>query len=196
MAQGIVWDAQGSPTVGPPAIRELQYIYPYTWTPFGVAVQGEVVPRGFEEFSLQMVPLNVDPDTLSVLRFRYRGTVNAAVASGDGDGSQGPFTLTPLSTSVVPGTVVITAPRVVGGNSVARDLPWPKGEWREGLRYGRMIGDVDPAVDSIIDYQTGDITISFDQNIAVGVGNILADFEDDYVPQPLDIELSWSALMQ
>jgi hypothetical protein len=92
--------------------------------------------------------------------------------------------------------VKITAPRVAGGNSIARDLPWPKGEQWKDLRYGRMIGDVDGGVDSVIDYQTGIITITFDQAIVNAVGNIAADFEDDYEPQPLDIELSWSALMQ
>jgi hypothetical protein len=179
-------------------VRELQYIYPYGWAAFAPAIQGEVVPRGFEEFSLQMLPLNVTRDLASVLRFRYRGTPNVGVAVGNGDGTPGPFTLTTLGLSVVPGTVRIQAQTGAAPATYvyAQDLPWPRGEQWADLRYGRMIGDVAPGVDSIIDYQTGIITITFDTNTLAGPGNILADFEDDYEPQPLDIELSWSALMQ
>jgi len=196
----IALDAQGSPTVGPPAVRESEFAYPYAWAPFVPAVQGSTVPRGKEEAAAVMVPQDVGPDVrdLRILRFRWRGTVAAAVVVGSGDGTVGPFTLDLtngglLGMPIVPGTVVITAPLVAGGNAVAGDWPWPRGEWQPECRYGRMIGDVDPSVDSIIDYETGQITITFSGPIVNAVGNIVGDYEHDYEHVPLDIFVSWDA---
>jgi|GEM_PF-1925262 len=198
----IVLDAQGTPVPGPPAARESEYAYPYAWSPFVGPVQGSTVPRGKEEASAVMVPANVgvDPHDLRVLRFRWRGTVAAAVPVGDGDGSPGPFNLDfadhggvgpppPQPPPIVPGTVKISAP----GGLVVQDWPWPRGDWQAECRYGRLIGDVDPTVDSWIDYTTGQAVVTFNANVPAAANNITADFEHEWVMVPLDIFVSWDA---
>ncbi|NIY14077.1 MAG: hypothetical protein GWM98_03920 [Nitrospinaceae bacterium] len=80
-----------------------------------------------------------------------------------------------------------------------RDLPWPFGEWRRECRYGILIGNHDPEVDfkvnGYIDYQTGLGVILFDNLIVNAANNIVADFEHEWVPTPLDLILAWDALM-
>ena len=180
--------------MGPPITREDEFVYPYAWSAFAPASQGSTVPRGKEERAVVMVPTNVgvDPRDLRVLRFRWRGTVVAAAAVGDGNGTPGPFTLA-LGGPIVPGTVKITAPLVAGGSAIAQDWPWPRGDQQAECRYGRMIGDVDPTLDSTIDYQTGAVVVTFDGPIVNALANIIGDYETDFVHVPLDIFVSWDA---
>jgi len=194
MPESTVFDGGGSPIVGPPATREAQYRYPYNWTPFAVPVSGAVVPRGREEADVVMpapnLPLAVQEER--VLRFRFGGTVVAGAAVGAGLGTPGPYFLTLGQPNIVPGTVKITAPKAVG-TCIAQDLPWPKGDQRAECRYGLMIGDVDPFVDSIIDYAAGRINVTFNANIVIAP--ILGDFEHDSAALvPLDIFVSWDSL--
>lgn len=167
------------------------------------------MPRGSEVADLQMVPADVAPDDLRILRFRWRGTVAAAVAVGDGDGTEGPFNLNlpdhggvgpppPQPPPIVPGTVEITAPLVAGGTTIVRDWPWPRGEDQRECRRGRLIGPlVDPLVDSWIDYETGLAYLQFAAGdlIVNAANNIVADFEYEAVLTPLDIFVEWDADM-
>jgi hypothetical protein len=194
--QALVFLGQGGPGVGGP--REKQYAYQYVWTPFGVPVQGSVVPHGKLEHNLIMPFTSPGaPDDVAVLRFRWRGVVAAAAVVGDGDGTVGPFTLDMSSVGaqlpkIIPGTVVITAPKLVGpGNCVARDWPWPSAEMRKETRRGRLIGDVDAQFDSYIDYEAMTAVVKFSAAIVAAAGNIAADMEHTGTWLPIDIRVTF-----
>lgn len=196
MPDGPVIDGRGSPVVGAPSTREAQYRYPFDWTAFGAPVAGSVVPRGREEVDVDMPAPNLPTDKAEerVLRFRFAGTPVGGAGAGSGTGVAGPYALVLGDINIVPGTVKITAPKAVG-SCIARDLPWPKGDQRPECRYGFLIGDVDPFVDSVIDYVLGVGTITFNGLIVAAPGNILADYEhDDAALVPLDIFVSWDSL--
>lgn len=197
----IVIYAQGTGPVAP-AVHSDEYGYQYDWTPFAPAVQGNVVPHGKaeENFAMPDIPVGPPkgvqtPDDIAVLRFRWRGTANAAVAVFVAPGgSPGPFTLDltnggVIATPIVPGTVYIQAPIAGPATIYARDLPWPTAQEAITCRTGRIIGDVDPGVDSVIDYYTGQAVVTFNQNIVAG--NILSDHESAWAPEPMDIRAQW-----
>jgi len=194
--ESIVHLSQGGPVA--PGPREDEYIYPYTWTPFAPAVAGAVVPRGVANHNFAMPIVGAGDDVnLAVLRFRWRGdTVKTAWnTTVPGVVSPGPYTLD-LSGGganvlpIIPGTVRIVAPTATG-TVVARDWPWPTAVERGLCTTGRMIGEVDPGVDSTINYETGAVVITFDQSI-VAAPNILADFEHDGTWLPLDIHIEFN----
>jgi len=196
-AGSIVIDGQGTPKIAPDG-REDEYLHQYAWAAFAPALQGDTVPRGKEDAIAAMLPVNVDPDNLSVLRFRWRGTVAVGVAD-NGTGVAGPYTFDipallggPIGGGIVPGTVKIGGP----GGETLLDVPWFRGENKPRCVVGKIGGDIDPAVDSTINYETGEIVATFNAVIPVGVGNISLDFEYDWVPTPLDIHVAWDSLSQ
>jgi len=185
--------ATGGPVLPGPT-RDDEYAYQYVWAAFGPPITGQVVPLGKAEVNMVMPANNLSPlpDELRVLRFRWRGTAIVGGLVGTGTGVVGPYTLTlAAGVPIVPGTVVVTAPRVIGGNCVARDWPWPKGNQRIDCIQGRMIGDVDPGLDSLINYETGIITIMFNSAIVNAVNNITANYEHTYTKQPMDVRISY-----
>lgn len=193
MPQALIYLNVGGPVA--PGPRENEYAYQYVWTAFAPAVQGTVVPHGklHHTFQMPFVATGMGQD-VSLLRFRWRGaTVQAAWNTGvAGTGIAGPYVLDlsnagAFTMPIVPGTVQITAP-FAAGNCLARDWPWPTAVERQTCTTGRMIGDVDPSVDSTINYETGQVVITFSQNIVVAP-NISANFEHDTERQPVDIHL-------
>ena len=133
-------------------------------------------------------------DDIAVLRFRWRGVVNAGAVVGVGTGATGPYTLDftvggAVTMPIVPGTVRIAATIAGPATIYARDLPWPTARQAMECRGGRLIGDVDPTVESTIDYMTGQATVTF--NAPVPAGNIVANFESEWVIQPLDLRAEW-----
>jgi len=197
--QSLALLGQGGPVA--PGPREDEYAYQYVWAPFAPAVQGAVVPHGKlrHAFAMPFVPPN-DEDDKPVLRFRWRG--NVVKAAWDtlvaGTGVAGPYTIDLTGGGanvmpIIPGTVRILAPIAVGPvvTVEARDWPWPTAEERKTCVTGRMIGDVDPNVDSVINYETGQVVITFNQNIVAGPPNITADFEHDGTLLPIDIRVTF-----
>lgn len=193
MPQAIVYLNLGGPVA--PAPRENEYAYQYIWTAFAPAVQGTVVPHGktHHSFQIPLVGTGAGLD-LPVLRFRWRGaTVQTGWNTGvAGTGIAGPYTLDlsnagAFAMPIVPGTVRIVAP-YAAGNCIARDWPWPSALERSACTTGRLIGDVDPSVDSTINYESGQVVVTFNQNIVVAP-NISADFEHDTARQPVDVNL-------
>jgi hypothetical protein len=182
--------------------RQDEYAYSYVWTPFAPAVQGVLNPHGKTEANFQMPAANLapNPDDVAVLRFRWRGaTVTVALAVGGGDGTAGPFGPFDLTNAgaitmpIVPGTLVITAPLVAGGNAVLRDYPWPSANQARFNTEGILIGDADPGTPfGIINYETGQIAaVTFNGAIVNAVGNITASFESDYNKEPMDIRVEY-----
>jgi hypothetical protein len=55
-----------------------------------------------------------------------------------------------------------------------------------------MIGDTDPGVDSVINYQTGQAVVTFSGPIVNALNNITADLEHQGLFQPIDIRVSYS----
>jgi len=191
----LVFLSNGGPVA--PGPREPEYVYQYVWTAFGPVVQGAVVPHGKAEHTFAM-PFAAPggPDDEAVLRFRWRG--NTAQAAWDtgvaGTGIAGPYTIDLSGAGanilpIIPGTVVIIAP-TAAGTVTARDWPWPTAVEMQGCTTGRMVGEVSPTVDSVINYETGIVTITFNQNIAVAP-NISANFEHDGTLLPLDISVDF-----
>jgi len=193
MPQALIHLNVGGPVA--PGPREDEYAYQYVWTAFAPAVQGTVVPHGKTHHSTQIPVVGTGAgDDLPALRFRWRGaTAQTAWNTGvPGTGIAGPYTLDlsnagAFATPIVPGTVRIVAPWA-GGNCIARDWPWPTAVERSTCTTGRLIGDVDPTVDSTINYESGAVVVTFSQNIAVAP-NISADFEHDTRRQPVDVNL-------
>lgn len=200
MPQAIVMLGNAPTAPGP---RSDEYAYQYVWTPFAPAVPGQVVPHGKDEHNFQMPAPNIgpSPDDRAVLRFRWRG-INVKTAwdtTVAGTGVAGPYTLdlsllgaNPLP--IIPGTVRILAPVAPGPPVVyaeSRDWPWPTAVERQTLAMGRMIGDVDPTVDSTINYETGQVIITFNQNVIAPTTNILADFEHEGTKDPIDTRIEF-----
>lgn len=196
----LVFMSDGGPVA--PGPREPEYIYQYIWTAFAPAVAGTVVPHGKATHAFAM-PFTAPggPEDEAVLRFRWRGnTVKAAWNTGvAGTGIAGPYTIDLSGAGanvlpIIPGTVVIVAP-TAAGFATARDWPWPTAVEQQTCLTGRMVGDVSPTVDSVINYETGAVTITFNQNIAVAP-NIAANFEHDGTLLPLDIAIDFDANAQ
>jgi hypothetical protein len=198
--QAIVNYAQGTGPIAP-NIHEDEYAYQYPWAPFAPAVQGNVVPHGKATHNMVMPSQNVaGQEDEAILRFRWRGTPQVGFDTGvPGIGAPGPYTLDLTNAGVfampiVPGTVRIVAPIAVGPlvTIEAWDWPWPTAEERKTCTTGRMIGDVALGVDSTINYETGQVVITFNQNVVAGPPNILADFEHDGTTLPIDIRVTYS----
>jgi len=195
--QALVFLGQGGPAA--PGPREDEYAYQYVWAPFAPAVQGAVVPHGksAEAFVMPAPNTSPDPQDLPVLRFRWRGAnVVALVNAIAGAGNPGPYAIDLTAVAgggvpVVPGTVRIVAPDGAGGFWEARDWPWPTA--REAMTHttGRLIGDVEPSVDSTIDYATGQVVITFPGNVPAPPPQIQAAFEWAYGAEPMDVRVEY-----
>ena len=182
-----------------------EYIKPYDWQDFTPAISGALVPHGKAVQNFQMpdlpaaAPRGLRPyDDLAVMRFRWKGAGSQLFwdsgVSGTGK-TAGPYTLDltgggAFRMPIVPGTVRIQAPAAVG-NMVVRDWPWPTAVEAKTCQTGRMMGDIDPNVDSTINYETGNVVVTFSAIVAAGPPNILVSFEYDYSKQPIDYRVGF-----
>jgi hypothetical protein len=193
----------GNPPGG--GLHEDEYLYPYNWQAFAPAIGGTLQPKGKREETFSMPDLPASPaarpdrtfDDLAVLRIRWQGANAVALANAiAGAASPGPYTINLAGmlgggVPIVPGTVRIVAPDGGGGFWTVRDLPWPSAVEARQCVTGRMIGDVDPNVDSTINYETGVAVITFPGNVPVPPPQIQAEYEWGYDKQPIDYRVNF-----
>ena len=177
---------------------------------FAPVQDGALVQRGRKEHFIPMpggTAGNILTKDRSILRLRWTGTVVAGevqvsppLAPNVPNGTTRKFTgqlgnLTP-AINIVPGSVAIVA-SAVGGNAVTiRD----DGAGRLAGIHRAGTGQIDAAADGTIDYLTGKYELNFGAAGLLPAPDVASTFTAGYEKncgyKPLDVNLSWDALLQ